>query len=76
MLARMGFVVLNYDMVGYNDTKQTPHAFGEPLWNWGPLGLQLWNSIRAVDYLVSLEDVDGGGLGRRGRRAGGRRRFC
>ena len=75
MLARMGFVVLNYDMVGYNDTKQTPHAFGEPLWNWGPLGLQLWNSIRAVDYLVSLEDVDGGRIGATGASGGGTQTF-
>lgn len=75
MLARMGFVVLNYDMVGYNDTKQTPHAFGEPLWNWGPLGLQLWNSIRVVDYLVGLEDVDGGRIGATGASGGGTQTF-
>src|SRR5438270_12317949 len=49
-LARQGFVVFSYDMVGYNDTMQTPHEFGNPreqLWGFGPLGLQLWNSIRA-----------------------------
>ena len=45
-LARQGYVVFSYDMVGYNDTVQTPHAFGGPreqLWSFGPLGLQLWN---------------------------------
>ncbi|MEO7144845.1 MAG: hypothetical protein ABI165_15200 [Bryobacteraceae bacterium] len=60
-LARQGFVVFAYDMVGYNDTMQTPHAFGGPreqLWSFGPLGLQLWNSTRAVDFLQSLDDVD------------------
>jgi dienelactone hydrolase len=60
-LARQGYVVFAYDMVGYNDTRQTPHSFGgwaETLWSFHPLGLQLWNSIRALDYLTSLPDVD------------------
>lgn len=78
MLARMGFVVLNYDMVGYNDSKQTPHAFGdakEQLWNWGPLGLQLWNSIRAVDFLQSLPDVDPARIGATGASGGATQTF-
>jgi len=78
MLARMGFVVLNYDMVGYNDTKQTPHAFGDPkeqLWNWGPMGLQLWNSIRAVDFLQSLPDVDPAKIGATGASGGATQTF-
>lgn len=78
MLARMGFVVLNYDMAGYNDTKQTPHAFGdakEQLWNWGPLGLQLWNSIRATDFIQSLPDVDPERLGATGASGGGTQTF-
>ena len=29
-LARQGYVVFAYDMVGYNDTIQTPHDFGRP----------------------------------------------
>src|SRR5712692_6657314 len=60
-LARQGYIVFSYDMVGYNDTVQTPHAFGnarEQLWLFGPLGLQLWNSIRSVDFLLSLPEVD------------------
>lgn len=75
MMARMGMVVFNYDMVGYNDTKQTPHAFGNELWNWGPLGLQLWNSIRVVDYLTSLADVDASKLGATGASGGGTQVF-
>jgi hypothetical protein len=60
-LARQGYVVFAWDMVGYNDTVQTPHAFGSPaeqLWGFGPVGLQLWNAIRAVDFVTSLDDVD------------------
>ena len=60
-LARQGYVVFAYDMVGFNDTQQTPHSFGgwsEVLWSFHPMGLQLWNSIRAMDFLQSLPDVD------------------
>jgi hypothetical protein len=61
-LARQGYVVLAVDMVGYNDTIQTPHDFGEKpveqLWGFGSFGLQLWNAIRAVDFLQSLPGVN------------------
>ena len=60
-LARQGYVVFAWDMVGYNDTVQTPHSFGTPaeeLWSFGPVALQLWNAIRAVDFITSLPDVD------------------
>lgn len=68
-LARQGYVVFSWDMVGYNDTLQTPHSFGSPaeqLWSFGPLGLQLWNSIRALDFLTALEDVDATRIGMAG----------
>lgn len=77
-LARQGYVVFAYDMVGYNDTTQTPHVFGgarEDLYNFGPLGLQLWNSIRAVDFVESLPEVDAGRLGATGASGGGTQTF-
>jgi dienelactone hydrolase len=77
-LARQGYIVFAYDMVGYNDTIQTPHAFGgkiEQLWNFGPLGLQLWNSIRVVDYLASLDEVDAARIGATGASGGGTQTF-
>ncbi|MBI3211000.1 MAG: acetylxylan esterase [Candidatus Solibacter usitatus] len=77
-LARQGYVVFAYDMVGYNDTKQTPHAFGgarEDLWNFNPLGLQLWNSIRALDFVESLPDVDKERLAATGASGGGTQTF-
>ena len=77
-LARQGYVVFAYDMVGYNDTTQTPHAFGNPreqLWSFGPLGLQLWNSLRSLDFLQSLPDVDGDKIAMTGESGGGTQTF-
>lgn len=77
-LARQGYVVFAYDMVGYNDTLQVPHRFGsaeQRLWSFGPLGLQLWDSIRALDFLSSLDDVDAGRIGVTGASGGGTQTF-
>lgn len=77
-LARQGYVVFAYDMVGYTDTIQLPHHFGSPeqrLWSFGPLGLQLWDSIRALDFLASLDDVDAADLGITGASGGGTQTF-
>lgn len=61
-LAQQGHIVFTYDMAGYNDTLQLPHEIlggdSEVLWNRNLLGLQLWNSIRSLDFLTSLHDVD------------------
>jgi dienelactone hydrolase len=77
-LARQGYVVFAYDMVGYNDTLQTEHRFEKPgyqLWSFGPLALQLWDSIRAVDFVSSLPDVDAGRIGITGASGGGTQTF-
>ncbi len=77
-LAIQGYVAFSYDMVGYNDTAQTPHDFGgarEQLWSFGPMGLQLWNSIRALDFLQSLADVDPDRIGMTGASGGGTQTF-
>jgi dienelactone hydrolase len=77
-LARQGFVVFSYDMIGYNDTDQLPHHWGEPqhdLWSLGPMGVQLWNSIRAVDFVTSLPDVDANRIGCTGASGGGTQTF-
>ena len=66
-LARQGYVVFVYDMVGYNDTRQAPHNFASDsiseLYGISLLGLQLWNSIRALDLLRSLPQVDANRIG-------------
>jgi hypothetical protein len=77
-LARQGYVVFAYDMVGYTDTIQLPHRFGSPeqrLWSFGPLGLQLWDSIRSLDFLAALDDVDASRLGIAGASGGGTQAF-
>jgi dienelactone hydrolase len=65
-------------MVGYTDTVQIPHRFGNAemrLWSFGPLGLQLWDSIRSLDFLASLPDVDPGELGAVGASGGATQSF-
>lgn len=51
-LAEMGAVVFTYDMVGWGDSRQFGHHVRDVL------RLQLWDSIRAVDFLESLPEVD------------------
>lgn len=77
-LARQGYVVFSYDMIGYNDSLQIPHTFGGPkenLWGLSLLGLQLWNSLRSVDFLCSLKEVDPQRIGCTGASGGGTQTF-
>ncbi len=76
--AKLGCVVFLYDMVGYNDSKPFTHAFlNDRLRHWGlslPT-LQTWNSIRALDWLTSLPDVDVARIGCTGESGGGTQTF-
>jgi hypothetical protein len=73
MLARQGAVVLAIDMFGYGDSieqvgqeaHRTPFA----------MTMQLWNAIRALDYLTSRDDVDPARLAVTGESGGGTQAF-
>jgi len=88
--ALQGYVSFAYDMVGYNDSFQVPHDWGTDqeapwglsrealrlsLWGISLLGLQLWNSIRSIDFLCSLPDVDQQRIAVTGASGGGTQTF-
>jgi uncharacterized protein len=63
-LAEMGAVVFTYDMVGWGDSRQVDHHVRNVL------ELQLWDSIRSVDFLESLPEVDPERIGATGASGG------
>ncbi|HUW60247.1 MAG TPA: acetylxylan esterase [Candidatus Bathyarchaeia archaeon] len=78
-LARMGAVVFSYDMIGYVDSLQYKHNWGgfiEKLWGYHPFAAQLWSSIRAVDFVQGLPDVDPERIGCTGASGGGTQTFA
>jgi dienelactone hydrolase len=75
-LARLGFVVFHYDMVGYADNQPIVHREGfadaaAMLRLQSNMGLQTWNSVRALDFVSSLPDVDPARIGVTGESGGG-----
>src|SRR5262245_57971997 len=87
-MARMGCVVFFYDMVNYADSKGfadvNEHRAGiEKAFNsvdselhlQNLMGLQTWNSIRALDFITSLPEVDAKRVGVTGASGGGTQTF-
>ena len=72
--ARMGFICLVTDMIGWVDSRQITHEYGQnekQLYASNGLGIQLWNNIRALDLLCSMPEVDADNIGVTGASGGG-----
>ncbi len=50
--ARMGAVVFAYDMVGYGESVQLEHSYNKALL------FQTWNSMRIIDFMLTLPEAD------------------
>jgi hypothetical protein len=79
-LARLGCVVFHYDMVGMADSQPIGHGAGfadaeAELRLQSALGLQTFNSIRALDFLSSLPEVDPNRIAVTGASGGGTQTF-
>lgn len=76
-LARNGYVCLVIDTLQMGEIEGLHHGtFRESMWWWNargytPAGVEAWNSIRAIDYLVSRPEVDPERIGMTGRSGGG-----
>ncbi|MCE6990242.1 S9 family peptidase [Dyadobacter sp. CY323] len=69
MLARMGAIVFVWDMVGQGDSRQCEHKMAKAL------KLQTINSIRSLDYLLSIPGVDPERVAVTGESGGGTQTF-
>lgn len=75
--ARNGYVCLTIDTLQLGEIEGIHHGtYRYDRWWWvnrgySPAGVEAWNCVRALDYLQSRKEVDGGRLGVTGRSGGG-----
>jgi hypothetical protein len=81
-LAKLGVTVFIYDMTGVNDGKRQFGGHGSgvnkpdrDLWGLTSFGLQTWTSIRVIDFLQALPEVDPERIGMTGASGGGTQTF-
>ena len=81
-LAKRGYVVLSLDSIGSGERAYKGIAYhgkqlGAQAFTAGFTlqGLQVWDNIRAIDYLISLEEVDPGRIGCTGASGGGNQTY-
>lgn len=79
-LARLGCTVFHYDMVGNADSQQIAHREGftdvqATMYLQDFMGLQTFNSMRALDFVLSLPEVDSTRIGVTGASGGGTQTF-
>ncbi|MBM3212470.1 hypothetical protein FJZ33_09630, partial [Candidatus Poribacteria bacterium] len=72
-LAKRGYIALSLDKVGYNQREfQGPHRTRNPfLVGMTVQGIQVWDNMRAIDYLCTRDDVDPERIGCTGASGGG-----
>lgn len=68
-MARMGALVFAYDMVGWGESVQLPHKYEKVL------AFQTWNSMRALDFMLSLREADPNRVAVTGASGGGTQTF-